>query len=213
MLSGWLASGQIAVVDRQVLEPRIGGLDEDLRLVPGAAQHALNAEHLVSDRIAVAERRQNLMNRGHAPSVRSCRAAGPRAAAAARTAAPVGILGASCAWRPSTLLGTTLSFVVPRRWVATTLRLSPGRRVEGSTDVALPISPSGLPWPEPGRGPRPEPCRGRCPEPCADGGRWRDPDIGRRSWRCGRRSCEYGRGAGASGRGSGASDAACGGGA
>ena len=38
---------QIPVIDGEVLETRIGGLDEDLRLVPGAAQYALDAEHLV----------------------------------------------------------------------------------------------------------------------------------------------------------------------
>ena len=56
--------GQIAVVDGQVLEPRIGGLDEDLRLVSGGAQHALDAQHLVTDGVAVAEGREHLMHRG-----------------------------------------------------------------------------------------------------------------------------------------------------
>src|SRR5262245_26407206 len=40
----------------------VGGFDEDVRLVAGAAQHALDAEHLVADRVAVAERRQHLMD-------------------------------------------------------------------------------------------------------------------------------------------------------
>ena len=52
----------LAVVDGQVLEPRIGGLDEDLGLVAGGAQHALDAEHLVADGVAVAERREHLVD-------------------------------------------------------------------------------------------------------------------------------------------------------
>ena len=62
---GMARAEQIAIVERQILEPRVGGLDEDLRLVAGRAQHALDAEHLVADRVAVAERRQHLMDRGH----------------------------------------------------------------------------------------------------------------------------------------------------
>ena len=38
---------QIAIVVGQILETRVGRLDEDLRLVAGVAQHALNAQHLV----------------------------------------------------------------------------------------------------------------------------------------------------------------------
>ena len=59
---GMAGVGQIAIVLRQMLEPRIGGLDEDLRLVAGAAQHALDAQHFVADRIAVAEGREHLMD-------------------------------------------------------------------------------------------------------------------------------------------------------
>ena len=54
---------QLPIVARQRLESAIGSLDEDVRLVAGGAQHALDAEHLVADRIAVPERRQHLMNR------------------------------------------------------------------------------------------------------------------------------------------------------
>ncbi len=67
----------LAVVDGQMLEPRIGGLDEDLRLVAGGAQHALDAEHLVADGVAVAERREDLVDarreaaRAHADCERS----------------------------------------------------------------------------------------------------------------------------------------------
>ena len=46
----------------EILEPLVRGLDEDVRLVAGAAQHALDAEHLVADRIAVSERGQHLMD-------------------------------------------------------------------------------------------------------------------------------------------------------
>ena len=56
---------ELAVVARQRLEPVVGGLDEDLRLVAGGAQHALDAEHLVADRVAVAERRQHLVDPDH----------------------------------------------------------------------------------------------------------------------------------------------------
>ena len=59
---GMAGVDQLAVVARQRLEPRVGGLDEDLRLVAGAAQHALDAEHLVADRVAVAERREHLVD-------------------------------------------------------------------------------------------------------------------------------------------------------
>ena len=55
--------GQVEVIERQILEPGIGGLHENLRLVSGAAQHALNAEHLVADGVAVAERGQDLVDR------------------------------------------------------------------------------------------------------------------------------------------------------
>ena len=56
---------QLAIVARQRLEPVIGGLDEDLRLVAGGAQHALDAEHLVADGVAVAERREHLVDPDH----------------------------------------------------------------------------------------------------------------------------------------------------
>ena len=55
--------GQVAIVQRQVFEPRIRGLDEDLRLVSGTAQHALDAQHFVTDGVAVAKGREHLMNR------------------------------------------------------------------------------------------------------------------------------------------------------
>ena len=54
---------QLAIVARQRLEPVVRGLDEDLRLVAGAPQHALDAEHFVADRVAVAERREDLVDR------------------------------------------------------------------------------------------------------------------------------------------------------
>ena len=52
----------VAVVDRQILEPRVGGLDDDLGLEAGGAQRALDAEHLVADGVAVAERREDLVD-------------------------------------------------------------------------------------------------------------------------------------------------------
>ena len=60
---GMAGVDELAVVARQRLEPRIGGLDEDVRLVAGRAQHALDAEHFVADGVAVAERREHLMDR------------------------------------------------------------------------------------------------------------------------------------------------------
>src|SRR4029453_16235964 len=53
---------EITIVVGQVLEPRLGRLHEDLRIVAGGAQHALNPENLVSDGVAVAERRQDLVD-------------------------------------------------------------------------------------------------------------------------------------------------------
>ena len=57
---------QIAVVVGQVLETRVRRLDEDLRVVAGRPQHALDAKHLVADGIAVAQRGQDLMDRAQA---------------------------------------------------------------------------------------------------------------------------------------------------
>src|SRR6185436_5277886 len=57
---------QLAKVARQRLEARVGGFDEDLGFVAGAAQHPLNAEHLMADRVAVAERREHLVDANHA---------------------------------------------------------------------------------------------------------------------------------------------------
>ena len=56
---------QLAIVARLRLEAVIGGLDEDLRLVAGAAQHALDAEHFVADGVAVAERGEHLVDPDH----------------------------------------------------------------------------------------------------------------------------------------------------
>ena len=56
---------QLAVVARLRLEPVIGRLDEDLRLVSGAAQHALNPQHFVADGVAVPQRREHLVDPDH----------------------------------------------------------------------------------------------------------------------------------------------------
>ena len=53
---------QVAIVERQILEPGIGGLDENLRLVASPLEHSLDAEHLVPDGISIPERRQHLMH-------------------------------------------------------------------------------------------------------------------------------------------------------
>ena len=64
---------QLAVVAGHRLEPVIGGFDENLRFVAGRAEHALDAEHFMADGVAVAERRQHLVD----PASRSHLPAGP----------------------------------------------------------------------------------------------------------------------------------------
>ena len=101
---GMAGVGQVAVVHGQVFETRVGGLNENLRLVAGVAQHALDAQHLVTDRIAVAERRQHLMDGGAMliGCPRAAAAAAPRAAGAAAGAPRIGgrALIAACVRRP-----------------------------------------------------------------------------------------------------------------
>ena len=55
---------QIPVVVGERLQPRIGGLDEDLGCVTRRAQHRADTKHLVAYGIAIAERGQYLMHRG-----------------------------------------------------------------------------------------------------------------------------------------------------
>jgi hypothetical protein len=55
---------QIGIVPRQILDTRFRRLDEDLRFVAGAAQHALDTQHFVTDGVAVAKGREHLMNGG-----------------------------------------------------------------------------------------------------------------------------------------------------
>src|ERR1041384_7115785 len=56
---------RIAIVDRQMLQPWIRGLDDDAGFESGSCQHALDAEHFVADGVAISERRQDLMNAPH----------------------------------------------------------------------------------------------------------------------------------------------------
>ena len=63
---------QLAVVARLRLEPVIRRLDENLRLVAGGAEHALDAEHLVADGVAIAQRGEHLVDPDH-----PCLPAGP----------------------------------------------------------------------------------------------------------------------------------------
>ena len=73
----------LAIVQREILEAAIGGLDEDGRLVSGRFQRALDPEHLVADGVAVAERRQHLVDARRAGSGRAhCRLAAARLATA-----------------------------------------------------------------------------------------------------------------------------------
>ena len=71
---------QIGIVKRQVLDTRLRRLDEDLRIVAGASQHALDSQHLVTDRIPVAESGEDLVYRD-----RHSRSGLTRAASAATT--------------------------------------------------------------------------------------------------------------------------------
>ena len=65
---GMAGLGQFAVVDREILEARIGGLDEDLRLIPRLSQYPLNGDDLVTDGIAIPEGRQHLVH-GNRPAL------------------------------------------------------------------------------------------------------------------------------------------------
>ncbi len=56
---------ELAVVARQRLQAVVRGLDENIRMVARRAQHALNAENLVADRIAIAQSREHLMDADH----------------------------------------------------------------------------------------------------------------------------------------------------
>ena len=59
-----LLVAQLVVAKRQVLNLRIGGLGKNLGFVSGVAQHALNAQHLVADGVAIAKGREYLMDGG-----------------------------------------------------------------------------------------------------------------------------------------------------
>src|SRR5947207_11665642 len=63
-----------------MLEAMVGGFDEDLRFVSGSPKDAPDAEHFVADRVAIAKRREHLMDADHArfrSSSRSRPTAGP----------------------------------------------------------------------------------------------------------------------------------------
>ena len=63
---GVAAIDELPVVARQRLQPVICRFDEDLRFIAGPTEHPLNGEHLVTDRVAVPERREYLMDADHA---------------------------------------------------------------------------------------------------------------------------------------------------
>src|SRR5688572_14293877 len=94
---GSRVANQLAIVDRPIFQARIRRLDEDFRVVSGSHQDALNAQHLVTDRVAVAERGEHLMDArpgggyGHADCERS------PSAPAAGTTAPDGMRARSSA--------------------------------------------------------------------------------------------------------------------
>src|SRR6185436_10909856 len=84
---------ELTIIARQRLEAVVGRLDENLGLVSGAAEHPLNPQHLVADRVAIAERGQYLVDADH-ERLRA-RAAGPLSARGWRSrsrtcAGPVG---------------------------------------------------------------------------------------------------------------------------
>ena len=88
---------EIPIVLRQVLEPRVGCLYEDVGLVAGAAQHALDAQHFMPDRVAVTKGCENLMNRNCPGRLRHLRPVArlARAAAAAGTTSAAMMAGIS----------------------------------------------------------------------------------------------------------------------
>src|SRR5256712_712655 len=87
---------ELAIVARQRFQPIVSGLDEDLGLVPGRSQDSLNPEHLVTDRISVSQRREDLVDLDQArlrPCPEPVEGALGAASAAFGVAGPVG----SCA--------------------------------------------------------------------------------------------------------------------
>src|SRR5207249_3828577 len=84
---------ELAIIARQRFEAVIRGLDEDVRLVSRRSEHALDAEDFVADRVAVSQRRKNLVNANHArlrardASVVSDAAADPRGSRASTSLA------------------------------------------------------------------------------------------------------------------------------
>ena len=94
------AIDELAKIARLRLEPVIGGLDEDLGFIPGVAQHALDAQHLVADGVAIPQRRQHLVDADHA-RLRPCNECpelpeGWPAASFLDTAGPVGRRPSTC---------------------------------------------------------------------------------------------------------------------
>src|SRR5262245_34154155 len=57
---------QFAIIAGLRFEPIVSRFDEDVRLVSGGAKDALNAEHLMADRVAVPQRREHLVDPDHA---------------------------------------------------------------------------------------------------------------------------------------------------
>src|SRR5207248_1262756 len=56
---------ELTIIARERLQAMIGCFDEDLGLVSGGPEDALNAEDLMTDRVAVAERGEDLVNASH----------------------------------------------------------------------------------------------------------------------------------------------------
>src|SRR5262245_28286396 len=56
---------EIAIVARQRLETPVRALCVDLRLVAGAPQRALDAQHGIADGVAISQRGEHLMDAGH----------------------------------------------------------------------------------------------------------------------------------------------------
>ena len=63
MVVGVAGVDQFPVITSQRFKARVDSLDEDVRAVTGRAEHSLDAEHFVTDGIAIPQCRQYLVNR------------------------------------------------------------------------------------------------------------------------------------------------------
>ena len=161
---------QVAIVAGQVLEPRVGGLDEDVRAVAGGAQHLLDAEHLVADGVAVAERRQHLMDGWCGRAGASRRQPGldvTRSSAAAAVDGPAGSVPGGRPGDPASPSVRRRSWPVLPARRRPALPLPPACCAPAGRGGRPAGDPDGWPW---GRRPRPcGPLRTACRPATGDG--------------------------------------------